>query len=313
MLLHDHADFAGLIQLVASERGIDPVLVEKDYWIMHCLWGLQQQDFRFELKGGTSLSKGYGVIHRFSEDIDIRIEPRLEQQVKVGRNHRKPAHVQSRRQFYDDTATAIKISGIEQVIRDTVFDDLPQLRSAGIRLLYSARAGNLDGVKDGILLELGFDDTAPNQPRTISSWAWDRAVQAGVAITDNRALDVLCYAPTHTFVEKLQTISTKYRSLAHSTDLPKNFMRHYYDVYCLLAMDEVQSFIGTAAYERRKAERFRADDELVIAHNEAFILSQPAQRLRLQQAYAQSAALYYQGQPTFEEVLGRILQHIHRL
>lgn len=227
MLLHDHADFAGLIQLVASERGIDPVLVEKDYWIMHCLWGLQQQGFRFELKGGTSLSKGYGVIHRFSEDIDIRVEPRLEQQVKVGRNHRKPAHVQSRRQFYDDTATAIKISGIEQVIRDTVFDDLPQLRSAGIRLLYSARAGNLDGVKDGILLELGFDDTAPNQPRTISSWAWDRATQAGVAITDNRALDVLCYAPTHTFVEKLQTISTKYRSLTHSTDLPKNFMRHY--------------------------------------------------------------------------------------
>ncbi len=28
----------------------------------------------FELKGGTSLSKGFGVIHRFSEDIDIRIE-----------------------------------------------------------------------------------------------------------------------------------------------------------------------------------------------------------------------------------------------
>lgn len=29
----------------------------------------------FELKGGTSLSKGFGIIHRFSEDIDIRIEP----------------------------------------------------------------------------------------------------------------------------------------------------------------------------------------------------------------------------------------------
>ena len=51
------------------------MLVEKDYWIMHCLWGLQAQGFQFELKGGTSLSKGFGVIHRFSEDIDIRIEP----------------------------------------------------------------------------------------------------------------------------------------------------------------------------------------------------------------------------------------------
>ena len=75
VLLHDHPDFEGLLSLVASERGMDPVLVEKDYWIMHCLWGLQQQGFHFELKGGTSLSKGFGVIHRFSEDIDLRIEP----------------------------------------------------------------------------------------------------------------------------------------------------------------------------------------------------------------------------------------------
>jgi len=85
VLLHDHPDFEGLLSLVAAERGLDPVLVEKDYWIMHCLWGLQQQGFRFELKGGTSLSKGYGVIHRFSEDIDLRIEPQPGQDVKYGR------------------------------------------------------------------------------------------------------------------------------------------------------------------------------------------------------------------------------------
>ena len=105
MLLHDHPDFEGLLGLVASERGLDPVLVEKDYWIMHCLWGMQQQGFRFELKGGTSLSKGFGVIHRFSEDIDLRIEPQPGQDVKQGRNHSKPAHVESRRVFYDETAT----------------------------------------------------------------------------------------------------------------------------------------------------------------------------------------------------------------
>jgi hypothetical protein len=36
------------------------VLVEKDYWIMHCLLGLQAPGFRFELKDGTSLSKAFG-------------------------------------------------------------------------------------------------------------------------------------------------------------------------------------------------------------------------------------------------------------
>jgi hypothetical protein len=35
--LHNHPEFADLIRIVAEEEGIDPALVEKDYWIMHCL------------------------------------------------------------------------------------------------------------------------------------------------------------------------------------------------------------------------------------------------------------------------------------
>jgi hypothetical protein len=84
--LHARRDFNQLLAVVADERGVDPVLVEKDYWLMHCLWGLRNQGFEFELKGGTSLSKGFGVIHRFSEDIDIRIEPPASMNVKTGRH-----------------------------------------------------------------------------------------------------------------------------------------------------------------------------------------------------------------------------------
>ena len=73
--LHNHPQFPDLIRIVAQEKGIDPALVEKDYWIMQCLYGLQQLGMKFELKGGTSLSKGFQIINRFSEDIDIRIEP----------------------------------------------------------------------------------------------------------------------------------------------------------------------------------------------------------------------------------------------
>src|SRR5450631_1867198 len=99
--LHNHPEFAELIRIVAAEKGIDPGLVEKDYWIMHCLYGLQKLGLTFELKGGTSLSKGFQIIHRFSEDIDIRIEPPPELYVKTGRNHVKLWHVESRRKFYD--------------------------------------------------------------------------------------------------------------------------------------------------------------------------------------------------------------------
>jgi predicted nucleotidyltransferase component of viral defense system len=83
--LHDHPQFPDLIRIVADEKGIDPALVEKDYWIMHCLHGLQQFGFAFQLKGGTSLSKGHHAINRFSEDIDILVEPPSGHDVKTGR------------------------------------------------------------------------------------------------------------------------------------------------------------------------------------------------------------------------------------
>ena len=48
--LHERHDFSDLIASVANQKAIDPVLVEKDYWIMHCLWGLQNLGLNFELK-----------------------------------------------------------------------------------------------------------------------------------------------------------------------------------------------------------------------------------------------------------------------
>jgi len=121
--LHHRSDFADLIRIVGREMSIDPALVEKDYWIMHCLYGLQQMGMGFELKGGTSLSKGFGLINRFSEDLDIRIEPPADMMVRTGRNHDKPADIESRKGFYDWLAKTIKIDGIESIKRDTAFDD----------------------------------------------------------------------------------------------------------------------------------------------------------------------------------------------
>jgi len=309
--LHSHPDFAALIRIVGEERAIVPALVEKDYWIMHCLYGLQRLNLSFELKGGTSLSKGFGIIKRFSEDIDIRIEPPEELDVKSRRNHSKPAHVESRRRFYDWLAKTIKINGILDVVRDHAFDDR-QYRSGGIRLHYTAQSETLVGIKAGILLEVGFDDVIPNMPTNISSWAYDYAM-GKVDIIDNRAKDVACYHPGYTFVEKLQTISTKYRQQQESGAFPINFMRHYYDVYCLLQAPDVQAFIGTAAYHDHKQKRFRTGDNPRIAENEAFLLDASEIRRLYEQAYAETAPLYYQEQPIFDEILQAIADAIATL
>lgn len=310
--LHNHVQFADLIRIVAENEGIAPALVEKDYWIMQSLYGLQQLGLTFELKGGTSLSKGYRLISRFSEDIDIRIEPPADPPVMVGRNHDKPAQVKSRKDFYDRLAQTIVIDGITSVERDTTFDDTRQYRSAGIRLTYASINGSIEGLKDGVLLEVGFDDVAPNAARDISSWAYDYAADR-VEILDNRALAVACYHPGHTLVEKLQAISTKFRQQQGAGVLPPNFMRHYYDVYSLLRDPTVQDFVGTQAYRDHKAKRFPKADNPVIAENEAFVLSDLNARQKLEKAYAASSALYFRDQPGFDDILAKIAEWAPRL
>ncbi len=61
--LHSHPEFKELLRAVEHQKNIDSSLVEKDYWIMHAVYGLQKGGFVFELKGGTSLSKGYKINH----------------------------------------------------------------------------------------------------------------------------------------------------------------------------------------------------------------------------------------------------------
>ncbi len=310
MLLHESADFGDLLAVTGREMAIDPALVEKDYWLMHALWGLQQAGFAFELKGGTSLSKGYGIIKRFSEDIDILIHP--EEALPVGRNQNKPAQVAAREAFYDGLPAKLAISGFDGAERDRAFDDA-RMRSGGVRLHYAEHNRLPDGVKAGILLEAGFDQVAPNRPRLISSWTYDRAAAAGLTnLVDNRAVDVLCYEPGYTLVEKLQTISTKFRRQRDTGEMPQNFLRHYYDVFCLLDDGDVQAFIGSDAYRAHKAARFPAADEQRLEHNPAFTLDAETQAA-FTRAFATTRALYYAGQPPFEDIIARIGEELTRL
>jgi hypothetical protein len=221
--------------------------------------------------------------------------------------------VKSRRDFYDWLAhKKIRIDGIDNVVRDTAFDNATLL-SAGIRLRYKSLTSSLPDLKEGILLEAGFDDVTPNSTKDISSWLYDYAIEQKVDIIDNRAKAVACYDPRYTFVEKLQTISTKYRLQQQEKEFPPNFMRHYYDVYSLLQRSDVQAFIGTDTYKAHKAKRFRQADNQNIATNEAFILSDSETRKSYEAAYAKTSALYYGKKPTFDEILKEIGKNISRL
>lgn len=145
--LHDRKDFPELLQIVGKEINIQAQLIEKDYWIMHVLYGLQKQGFVFELKGGTSLSKGYHIIDRFSEDIDIHIKPRPDKKVDENPKKNNATSIKSRKDFYDALAHEITIDGIVSVERDTAFDNEKTYLSGGIRLIYQTKTNTLAALK----------------------------------------------------------------------------------------------------------------------------------------------------------------------
>jgi hypothetical protein len=91
----------------------------------------------------------------------------------------------SRRHFYDWLAQNIIIDGIKNVQRDKVFDN-KDFFSGGIRLFYDNVTEPIKDLKDGVLLEDGFDDVTPNVPKDITSWAYDHAARKA-DIIDNRA------------------------------------------------------------------------------------------------------------------------------
>ena len=72
--IHDEPEFQDLLRIVANEHGLAVSLVEKDYWVTHALWALHETGLAISFKGGTSLSKGFGLIERFSEDLDLQID-----------------------------------------------------------------------------------------------------------------------------------------------------------------------------------------------------------------------------------------------
>ena len=96
--------------------------------------------------------------------------------------------------------------------------------------------------------------------------------------------------------------------------MPANFIRHYYDVACLLKNKTVQEFIGTEKYQQHKKKRFpAADQKIPIAQQEAFLLKDEQLRKLYEQEYKATSALYYQGQPAFDEILGTLSDNLDKL
>ena len=76
MRLFEHPEFEQAVLRAAEQFGVSEQFIEKDYYVTEILRIVEATlGDRAMFKGGTSLSKGWGLIKRFSEDIDLFVNP----------------------------------------------------------------------------------------------------------------------------------------------------------------------------------------------------------------------------------------------
>jgi len=232
--LHDSPEFGDALAIVATQLGRGEALVEKDYWIVHTLWALAEAGLTVSFKGGTSLSKGFGLIQRFSEDLDVKIEnPELPPVANWRSTSKNP--VLARRAYFTALRERLQVPGT-QVEEDPALRD-EHWRSATFKVTYQKRsAGALPAaMRPYVQLEVGSARITPGEPRLLTSWVHefvDSQGRLGTEFTANLPGDVHCVSPLVTLLEKIEAITRRF----HREPIePPAFVRHFEDVYHILA------------------------------------------------------------------------------
>ncbi|MGL4317355.1 MAG: nucleotidyl transferase AbiEii/AbiGii toxin family protein [Pseudomonas sp.] len=231
-----------ILDYAFNETGRSPSVIEKDIWLTLVLQLLFDMPGRkaMAFKGGTSLSKAFGVINRFSEDVDITVDFR-----DLGCQHRIPELLElsggQRRKVSDSLKAEVGV-----YIREVILPYLnSQIQNHGcaseceltvsedgesIHVSYPARATEPDSyMRDHVLVEFGGRNII--DPNAVHSIQPDIAeLIQGVAFP--RAGQVVVLSAARTFWEKVTLIHAQCnRPIAEGKD---RISRHWYDLAMLL-------------------------------------------------------------------------------
>ncbi|MHB8140331.1 MAG: nucleotidyl transferase AbiEii/AbiGii toxin family protein [Vulcanimicrobiaceae bacterium] len=231
-LLRDNRDdFLALVIAAAEARAYPPAWVEKDYWITEVLRSLAEplDEYAVIFKGGTSLSKAWGLIQRMSQDVDILLVPPR----GAGSNARDRAlKALTRRAGSAIHAEPFLVTSSTGIHRATTIRYGPTFEDPI--------------VPAEVLLEIGVrGGPDPNEPRAIHSFVAEYALgEAGVAMSEFdelRPVEIYCLKPERTLVEKLSALHHLATTALDNTGIRiGTSMRHYYDIAMLLRHDEIR-------------------------------------------------------------------------
>lgn len=237
--LRERKEREELFLVTAREIGLPEAMVEKDFWVC---WTL---DYLFHdcpwaehlaFKGGTSLSKCFGLIQRFSEDIDLILDWRL-----LGYEKDEPWAERSKTQ--QDKFNKEANARTEGFLRETF---LPQLQADFQKLLddefslyieeddpQTVCFGYPKSFQEGsilpvVRLEIGaLAAWTPAEQVEIASYAAQRYPQ----VFKHPTTSILAVAPERTFWEKVTILHKE--AFRTNGRFPDRYSRHYYDLWCM--------------------------------------------------------------------------------
>lgn len=248
-----------LIEKASNQFVMPPAIIEKDIWICWLLEKIFSLNIKMAFKGGTSLSKTFNLINRFSEDCDITIDYRHfdpDLNLKTTRSHLKTISSQLKEKLKDCITNKVlpflemeinKLPG-KDCFKITLSDDGEKLQfyyqsAVNEMFLVTEDGANIiteDGnsmiteksntyLRDHVLIEFGVRNTTePCKKYELKTYVSE--VIATDLCLPKPIINVL--SPIRTFFEKLTLIHVEcHKDSTKST--PDRFSRHWYDLYKL--------------------------------------------------------------------------------
>lgn len=261
MKLHENKTlFNQAVRFTAQELGILDIYVEKDYWVTFALKIIFSSDVAGYtiFKGGTALSKCYGIIERFSEDIDLVVIKSPEDSGNQLKNKTKKVS-----KVLESYFPEIEVEGITQKMgmnRKTAHSYAKEF------------SGDYGQVRDSIIIEaswLGYFEPNENREiKTLIAEMMEKNNQAQlISEYGLESFKVSVLMPTRTLCEKIMSLVRFSYSDDAISDL-KNKVRYIYDIYKMLEVPEIKQFFDSEKFDEMLLKVAQDDMDSYKSNNE---------------------------------------------
>ena len=235
----DNGDQIDLFTQAGVEAGLPPIAIEKDAWLTLVLRMLFASELSGHIvfKGGTSLSKVYGLIERFSEDVDLAIERSYlgyEDVLSKGeiRKLRRASHDFSLNKMPDILNAQLEAYGIDpdlyniEVPNTKVSDQDPEI----IHISYESVFDEESYLPDRVQIEIGARSL--NEPSSTCSIGSIIDETFGDSEFVEESFEVKCIIPEKTFLEKMILLHEEFQKPEEKIR-SQRMSRHLYDIYTI--------------------------------------------------------------------------------